>query len=236
MKRASGLRTMLFNRMPSGISNFDPICMPEIAFTISPIQGWLAASLFRCNTKFPDRAAKPAGRVLACEPNPLLAETYLPQNMALNGFYHGVEICPKVVTDVDDREVDFILHKGDFATSSLEQWAYQHKAESISVSSTTIDRLCTDWPRFDLIKIDAEGAESLVWQGMAETRKRFPYVGIVLELHSPRDPQSAELLLSRIIEEQYSISVVEFQGKLVTVAKSDVLSQPHEHWTVWIAP
>jgi hypothetical protein len=41
-------------------------------------------------------ACGPDGRVVACEPNPVLAETYQPQNLALNGFYHGVEICSKV--------------------------------------------------------------------------------------------------------------------------------------------
>jgi FkbM family methyltransferase len=70
-------------------------------------------------------ACGPEGRVLACEPNPLLAGTYLPQNLALNGFYHGVEICPKVIGNLDDRTVDFVLHDGDFATSSLERWAYR---------------------------------------------------------------------------------------------------------------
>ena len=60
-------------------------------------------------------ACGPEGRMVACEPNPLLAETYLPQNLALNGFYHGVEICPKVIGNLDDRTVDFVLHDGEFA-------------------------------------------------------------------------------------------------------------------------
>lgn len=38
-------------------------------------------------------ACERGGRVLACEPNPLLAETYLPRNVALNGFQERVEVC-----------------------------------------------------------------------------------------------------------------------------------------------
>jgi len=108
------------------------------------------------------------GRVVACEPNPLLAETYLPQNLALNGFYHGVEveICPKVVGNLDDRTADFALHEGVFATSSLERWAYRHRAETVRVPVITVDRL--RWEegklgripaRIDLLKANIQGGE-----------------------------------------------------------------------------
>jgi len=49
-----------------------------------------------------------------------------------------------------------------------------HCAEAIPVPMTTLDRLCADWSRLDLVKIDAEGAESLVWDGMQQMLKRFP--------------------------------------------------------------
>ncbi len=61
------------------------------------------------------------GRVLACEPNPLLAEAYLPANVALNGCCEQVEICQKVIGNINAELVDFVLHHGDYATSSLER-------------------------------------------------------------------------------------------------------------------
>jgi tRNA G37 N-methylase Trm5 len=64
-------------------------------------------------------ACERGGRVLACEPNPLLAETYLPRNVALNGFQDHVEICRKVIGNVTHEQVDFVLHDGDYGTSSL---------------------------------------------------------------------------------------------------------------------
>jgi hypothetical protein len=48
-------------------------------------------------------ACGPEGRVAACEPNPLLAETYLPQNLALNGFYHGARALDPVAPEVSNR-------------------------------------------------------------------------------------------------------------------------------------
>ena len=100
----------------------------------------------------------PEGRVVACEPNPILTETYLPCNLALNGFQDRVEICPKAVGNLHDCTVDFVLHDGDFATSSLERWSYSHASSKVQVPAITLDRLCADWPRLDLVKIDAEGA------------------------------------------------------------------------------
>jgi hypothetical protein len=36
----------------------------------------------------------------------------------------------------------------------------------------TIDTLTADWPSVDFIKIDAEGAEEKIWEGMTETISR----------------------------------------------------------------
>ncbi|MCL6481974.1 MAG: FkbM family methyltransferase [Firmicutes bacterium] len=83
-------------------------------------------------------ARERGGRVLACEPNPLLAETYVPGNLALNGFQDRVEICQKVIGNRNSEQVDFVLHHGDYATSSLERWAYPHRSENIQVPAISI--------------------------------------------------------------------------------------------------
>ncbi len=168
------------------------------------------------------------------EPNPILAETYLPQNLALNGFHHGVEVCPKVVSNMDDQTANFVLHANDFATSSMEPWAYSHRSDTIPIPTVTIDRLCADWPRLDLVKIDAEGAESLVWEGMRDTRKRLPGAVIVLEMHVPRDPADASTLLDGIQAEGYALHTIQFDGTLVQTSASDVVNRPHAHWTLWL--
>lgn len=178
-------------------------------------------------------ACGPEGRVVACEPSPLLAGTYLPQNLALNGFYHGVEVCPKVVGNLDDRTVDFVLHEGDFATSSLERWAYDHRSATVQSPAITLDRLCADWPRLDLVKIDAEGAEALVWEGMQKTLLRFPRAVVVLELHLQRDPPQTLGLLHRL-EREYDLRAVNYEGDIERIDAATVLAHPGEHWTLWL--
>jgi FkbM family methyltransferase len=179
-------------------------------------------------------ACGPEGRVVACEPNPLLAGTYLPQNLALNGFYHDVEICSKVVGNMDDRTVDFVLHDGDFATSSLERWAYAHRCGTVQVPAVTLDRLCTDWPRLDLVKIDAEGAEALVWQGIQATLCRFPHAAIVLELHLQRDPPQTVGLLHEIERAGYQLRHINYEGAIVPTDADTILARAQEHWTLWL--
>jgi FkbM family methyltransferase len=174
------------------------------------------------------------GRVVACEPNPLLAGTYLPQNLALNGFHHGVEICPKVIGNLDDRTVDFVLHDGDFATSSLERWAYAHRCGTVQVPAITLDRLCADWPRLDLVKIDAEGAEALVWEGMQRTLRRFPHAAVVLELHLQRDPPQTVGFLHEIERAGYPLRVITYEGEVVSADAATILARPQEHWTLWL--
>lgn len=179
-------------------------------------------------------ACGPQGRVAACEPNPLLAGSYLPQNLALNGFYHGIEVCPKVIGDRDDQAVDFVLHDGDYATSSLDRWAYAHRAETVCVPEITLDRLCADWPRLDLVKIDAEGAESLVWEGMQGTLRRFPHAAIVLELHLQRDLPQTVGFLHEIERAGYALRYVNYEGEIVLSDATTVLANPQEHWTLWL--
>jgi FkbM family methyltransferase len=179
-------------------------------------------------------ACGPEGRVVACEPNPLLAGAYLPQNLALNGFYHGVEICPTVVGNLDDQAVNFVLHDGDFATSSPERWSYAHRREAVRVPAVTLDRFCADWPRLDLVKIDAEGAEALVWEGMQATLRRFPHAAVVLELHLQRDPPQTVRFLHQLQRAGYSLRSIGYEGDLVSTDAETILARPQEHWTLWL--
>ncbi len=109
-----------------------------------------------------------------------------------------------------------------------------HRSETIPLPTVTIDRLCADWQRLDLIKIDAEGAESLIWDGIRETRRRFPDAVIVLELHVPRDPTDASTLLDEIQAGGYALQAIQFDGSLVSTSPSEILTRPYGHWTLWL--
>ncbi len=174
------------------------------------------------------------GHVLACEPNPLLAETYLPGNLALNGCREQVEICQKVIGGRDQERVDFVLHHGDCATSSLERWAYPHRSEAIQVPMATLDRLCAAWDRLDVVKIDAEGAEALVWEGMQQTVKRFPHAAVLVELHLQRDPPQVTSFLHQLERSGYALRFVNYDGDVVPIDSATIVANPQEHWILWL--
>jgi len=174
------------------------------------------------------------GRVLACEPNPLLAETYVPGNLALNGFQDRVEICQKVIGNRNSEQVDFVLHHGDYATSSLERWAYPHRAENIHVPAITLDSALAGWERLDLVKIDAEGAEALVWEGMQGTLKRFPHAAVLVELHIQRDPPQVTSFLHQMERDGFGLRYLNYDGDIAATDSATIVANPQEHWMLWV--
>lgn len=134
----------------------------------------------------------------------------------------------------EDQELAGRLNAGDFATSSLERWAYAHRSQTIKAQAITLDRLCADWPRLDLVKIDAEGAEALVWEGMQQTLRRFPHAAVVLELHLQRDPPQTVGFLHEIERAGYLLRSINYEGEVVPVGPDTILAQPQEHWTLWL--
>lgn len=102
------------------------------------------------------------------------------------------------------------------------------------MSAITLDRLCADWPRLDLVKIDAEDAEALVWEGMQQTLRRFPNAVVVLELHLQRDPPQTVGFLHQLQRAGYALRSVGYEGDLVPTDPDAILAQPEEHWTLWL--
>lgn len=178
--------------------------------------------------------AGPEGRVVACEPIPFLASDYLPRNLALNGFEKTVEVCAKAISNVDDRTVEFALKPDDLASSSLVCRSGTGPSEIIQVPTTTIDHICADWPRLDFVKIDAEGAEDLVWDGLQDTLRRFPQAIVALELHLNCDPPQTLSLLHQIESAGYLLRYINYEGEVFEIDRATILAQPMEHWTLWL--
>ena len=97
----------------------------------------------------------------------------------------------------------------------------------------TLDRLCDDWPRLDLVKIDAEGAEALVWNGMQKTLMQFPHAAVVMELHLQRDPAQTVEFLHRL-ERVCALRAITYEGEIEAIDADTILARPIEHWTLWL--
>jgi FkbM family methyltransferase len=126
----------------------------------------------------------PGGNVLALEPDPRQFDA-LSRNVSLNGFDHvqavraAAAAAPGQLTlvgyddDAANRGVSRVTSSADAAGSSRQ----------FEAPAVTIDALTEAFAAVDLVKIDVEGAEDLVLQGMQAGLASRRYRAIVLELH-----------------------------------------------------
>lgn len=122
------------------------------------------------------------GRVYAFEPNPRTFEI-LARNIQVNGLSSVVKAFPYAA--LDERK-KVALHTpdqfaGDASVMSLARKADAHR---VPVSQNQIEALPIDelvQERVDLMKIDAEGAEPLVFRGMRKLLDRSPELTIFME-------------------------------------------------------
>jgi len=122
----------------------------------------------------------PTGKVYAFEPDPV-AFALLKKNVALNGLTNVV-VEPKAVSN-EPGSIRLYLseeNKGDHRI-------YQPEGEerpSIEVEAVALDDYLSDQPAPDFIKVDTQGAEVVIYQGMTGTLERAESIVMAIE-YSP---------------------------------------------------
>lgn len=130
-------------------------------------------------------AAKLVGKhgfVRAYEPNP---NNYriLERNIHLNGYYDWVKSSESALGN-DNHEMDLAL-------VSQSGWSsFYRDSLTIPVLTYTFDFLWFTDKKIDIIKIDTEGHEYQVVQGMEQTLKANPNCKVILEVHPSINPES----------------------------------------------
>ncbi len=111
------------------------------------------------------QAVGPAGKVVAFEPNPTML-TELRHNLALNHFANVI-VQPVALSD-HEGDLEFCCpvpgREGHGSLKPNESFTVQ---QTIRVHCRPLDAVCEELrlPGVDLIKLDAEGAEMLVFKG-----------------------------------------------------------------------
>ncbi len=119
------------------------------------------------------------GHVFAFEPDPTNYST-LARNVILNGF-RNVTLEQMAVTNRNDRIRLYLseTNSGDHRILFCEE-----PRQSIQVDCVTIDDYFRDrgpTPRIDFVKIDTQGAEVFVLQGMRKTLRLNPDARLIVE-------------------------------------------------------
>jgi FkbM family methyltransferase len=136
------------------------------------------------------RLVGPTGRVFAFEPNPAVFEQ-LSEHVARNGLTNVTTERTALASQEGSLELFVSACAGNSGLSSITPGSDAFTSGSLDRSSrvqvraTTFDRWRRDRGvgRIDLMKIDVEGAEMLVLQGMTDTFAGAPPARIICESH-----------------------------------------------------
>jgi FkbM family methyltransferase len=168
------------------------------------------------------------GRVLAIEPAPATARL-LRDTVQLNGFAGYTHVEEAACGD-SESEIAIYIPENEPKNASVFNMP---GTKPTLVRQTTLDIMCAAWPRVDMIKIDAEGAEEAIFAGMQEIwKKHRPQ--LIIEFNAGRYANPRAFL------EQLSagrrMTEVGFDGNAKSITIDQILQrQPIDDWLLQIA-
>jgi FkbM family methyltransferase len=179
-------------------------------------------------------AVGPAGRVLAVEPIPRVAEL-LKRTLLTNGLHDRVQVVPKAAHDADGLTLPLAIPKGRLGMNASLCWPAGEGEPSFPVQTVTVDTLVRDWPHVDLIKVDVEGAEEAVWRGMRETVRRNVGVLVVMEFNADRC-RDAKGFLDAVRDAGFRLRHIDYHGDVRDLPVDEALAtRPPRDWMLFLA-
>ncbi|MCU0526001.1 MAG: FkbM family methyltransferase [Elainella sp. Prado103] len=173
-----------------------------------------------------------AGRVLALEPNYHVADL-VQQSIEVNGFIDRAHVQSVAAAAQPGETVHLVVPSGKTGRASIKMQA-TGADEVIAVETVTIDQLTADWERLDLIKVDAEGAELEIWQGMQHTLQRHPTLTLILEFAASRYAD-AKGFLDEIQAVGFALRHVDQGGEIKALSIDECLHErPNGYWDLFL--
>jgi FkbM family methyltransferase len=173
----------------------------------------------------------PEGRVVPVEPTPRLADL-LRQTLDVNGL-PDVTVVQEAASDADGKTLQLVVPARRSLNARLSD-VVGPTDERHEVRSVTIDTLTRDWPRVDLIKIDVEGAEEAVWEGMQRTISSNSDLVLILELNVARYGD-ARGFLQAIERAGFSLRFIDIDAEIKDVSIDQLLTrQVGDDWMLYL--
>jgi len=169
---------------------------------------------------------------VAVEPNPRLAEL-ISLSLEVNGFLQRAEVVRKAVSDREGCACILNIPWRRAMDASISH-NRNDAMEAVEVETVTLDRVVTDWPRIDLIKIDAEGAEEAIWRGMRQTISRNPEITIVMEVKCSRyaEPRA---FLREIEGAGFPLRYIDYDGTVNETTEEQIMTRSgSEDWMLFL--
>lgn len=159
----------------------------------------------------------PFGKCIAFEPNPGVAAK-LRKTISINGFDARISLHEVALGNVASGEISFFIPDHEPKNGFVVQnggFCSDPGGRVITVRETTVDDICAGLERLDFIKIDAEGSEANIVDGMMGVIARLK-PSILIEFNAGR-AYDARTLVSRLYEMYGSLSFLDFDGQLKPV-------------------
>lgn len=158
----------------------------------------------------------PTGRVLSFEPNPAMARL-VRKSVEVNGFGGFV----------DFHEVGLGSHAGRAVMDASTHQPGGGRTVEAKKGDIVIKRLdkITRARSLDFIKMDVEGFEPMVWQGMTQLLARQKRMTVFMEFTVGRlkDPGG---FLDQILKHGFSLEIIRAQDGIVPISREELLGGP----------
>lgn len=158
------------------------------------------------------------GAVQAWEPQARAVEC-IRRSLHLNGWVDRVEVLERAAHSAE----------GDAQMNECEGWDWGSRravpwreGAGPQIRCDRPDALDFAQEPVDFVKIDVEGAENHVWEGLAAIRNRSPNLRVLME-YTPRMHPEPEALLRAIQGKGFALRRVDAQGELVAVTEGELL-------------
>jgi FkbM family methyltransferase len=165
----------------------------------------------------------PSGRVFAFEPNPAMTFR-LGRSVSLNGFTKRVETCEVLLCDENEKLLSFLM------PSDEPKNAYARPFEGTELTGAVLLKGCRldsrpEWQAIELLKIDAEGSEQLIWEGMAGLLQGDRLHTIVMEVRLDRYADSLGFL-HMVTQHGFNMAYIDGAAGIVPLGLSEMSELP----------
>ena len=151
-------------------------------------------------------------KVYAFDPNPKCTEL-LQRSLKLNGCSDRVVIENMAVTDGKTDAVRLWEFQRHSMNTSILGNAQQYDT-SFTAKATSLDNYFAqkkDGKCIDFVKIDAEGSEDIIWNGMQKLLAKNPNCVVLMEFVSIHYQEKGKLFLSRIMS-THKVTYIDYSG------------------------
>jgi FkbM family methyltransferase len=176
----------------------------------------------------------PSGHAFAVEPNPAVA-SLLRDSVTLNGFATRTSIVEAAAGGGPLEQVLLYSPHGEFKNACVinsPEVVNSDQGTLQQVRQVTIDDLVAACSRVDFLKIDAEGAEEAIIEGMSQCIAQHS-PSIVLEFNASRC-RTPENMIRRLVANYNIFYYLDYRSNLVRTDEAEVMSkQVGEDWLLF---